>query len=89
MRGGKPECPECPDDAKYTVKKRGAVSVTQRAQIPGMWDEEGTYHESINPNVKKQQMECSNGHRFTDTERMDIRYEEKVEERKKAGVWNE
>lgn len=81
---GKPECPECPDDAEYSVSKAGAANKTL-AMGPGeVWDADGNYHPSVDPNWIERRYSCSNGHSWTDRKRADPQYEEKMEARREA-----
>lgn len=61
----KPTCPECPDDAEYSVRE-GVSMRTCIGRGPPRWDEDGNYHRPPDPNTTKTTYHCSNGHTWTE-----------------------
>ena len=62
----KPTCKECEKEGKkYSVVQPLYGTTTLMGSSPGYWDEDGKYHESINPNYTTYTYTCSNGHTFT------------------------
>lgn len=83
MEKEKPQCPECPEDADYSVEK-GAARKTMVSGPSATWDESGNFHPSIDPNTIKQTYRCSNGHKWQESIPADPKVEEKREARRKA-----
>jgi len=68
MDMNKPICKECEKkNKKYSVQDSGFGITTLMGITPAYWDEEGNYHESINPNRTTYTYNCSNGHSWSES----------------------
>lgn len=62
----KPICEKCiAEGKKYSISEPLYGVTTLMNITPAWWDEDGKYHESINPNKTTYEYNCSNGHRWT------------------------
>lgn len=59
----KPICKECKkENKKYSVEVPLYGATTSMCLIPAHWDEDGNYHEVVDPNTTTLTYRCSNGH---------------------------
>ena len=63
----KPICKICESEGrKYSVTMSNFGTTTLMGIIPAYWDEDGIYHDSIDPNKTTFHHHCSNGHLITE-----------------------
>ena len=63
----KPICIECEkENKKYSVTEPTTGMRTLMGIIPAYWDEDGNYHESVDPNHTTYQYQCGNGHTWNE-----------------------
>ena len=61
----KPICEQCEEEGKKYTVTEGMSTTTLMGIIPAYWDEDGNYHQSVNPNKTTTEYYCSNGHKWT------------------------
>lgn len=58
------KCPQCEKEGKTSKVYVGASTTTCMSLSDAYFDENGIYHESIDPNSHFQEYSCSNGHHW-------------------------
>ncbi len=67
MEAKKPVCKICESgNKKYSVVEPTFGTTTLMGISPAYWDEDGKYHEQLNPNHTTFEFICSNGHKWTE-----------------------